>query len=191
MANENIQMPASQAGGALAGGLEHPAVDQRILEAIIRAVYRHNSLVLRYGWISNELKDIARDEYRRLDEDAYNLIVGREIRNVYMIYYHPNNTDNNIVAVVPCESDDLLEILEELADLYNYTGYEDPTAYKYNLAAKPDRPSLEIVMHNLIKLYCSVTHRTYRLNIAKAVYDTFNVYKLEKSFQEIIEGVKA
>jgi len=170
---------------------EKITVDRRIIEAIIRAVYRYDSFILKYGWVASELKDIAEseDEYRELDEKAYELIANGEIKNVSMIYFHPDNADDSVVVAAPCAlSNDLMQMLEELADLYDYSGYEDPTAYKYGMVVERDRPSLDIVMHNLVRAHCIMT---YRDDNARAIYDAFNaVYKLEKSFQKITEDVE-
>jgi hypothetical protein len=176
---------------AMSAAVEKMAtVDRRIIEAIIRAVYNYDTLILKYGWIADELRALVsnEDEYRELDEMAYELIANGEVKNVRMIYYHPDNTDNSVVAVAPCTlSEEQWEELEDLAELYNYAGYEDPCAFKCDFVVKPDRPSLDVLLHSLIRAWCVMT---YRDDNALAVYDALNaVYKLEKSFQKITGGV--
>jgi len=51
-----------------------------------------------------------------------------------------------------------------------------------------DRPSLDFVMHNLIRAWCVMTYADAN---AYAIYSAFNeTYKLEKKFKEIIEDVE-
>jgi hypothetical protein len=165
------------------------SVDSRILEAIIRAVYRYDSFVLRYDWIADELRDIVSngDEYVALENKMYKLIASGGLKNVRMIFGPTDSTDRNVVAVAPCTlTEEQWDVLVDLADLYDYAGYEDPTAYRYRLVAKTDRPSLDIVLHNLIRAWCIMT---YSDTNAKAVYDAFKD-KLEKSFTKITADIE-
>jgi len=167
------------------------AVDKRIIEAIIRAVYRWDSLILKYDWIADELDALVsnEDEYDALVEKMYEAIMDRGVKNVRVIYSHVDSIGDCVVAVAPCTlSEDQWRELEELANLYNYVGYEDPTAYRYSLVVKRDRPSLDIVMHNLIRAWCAMP---YVVGNAYAVYVAFNVaYELEKKFNKIIEDIE-
>jgi uncharacterized membrane protein len=64
---------------------------------------------------------------------------------------------------------------------------DDPTAYRYSLVVKRD-PSLDVVLHNLIRAWCVMT---YADNNAYAVYNALNAaYRLEKKFKEITEDVE-
>ena len=158
-------------------------VDKRIVEAIIRAVYNYDSLILKYSWVEDELRALVSDdeEYGALEEKMYELIANREIKNVRIIYYHPDSIGDSVVAVAPCAlAEEQWQMLERLAELYDYADYEDPSAYKHDFVAKHDRPSLDFVLHNLIRAWCAMT---FRDNNALAVYKAF---KLEKSFQEIV-----
>jgi hypothetical protein len=163
------------------------AVDKRILETIIRAVYNYDSLILKYSWIEDELRTIVSDEneYRKLEEEMYELISDGEIKNVRMIYRHVDSIGDSVVAVSPCTlTKEQWEELEDLADLYDYAGYEDPCAFKCDFVVKPDKPSLDIVLHNLIRAQCVMLHGDSN---AYAVYYVFNeAYKLEKKFKEIV-----
>lgn len=165
-------------------------VDKRILEAIIRAVYRWDSFILRYDWIADELRVlVSEDEYNALEEKMYEYIADGKIKNVRVIFRHFDSIGDSVVAVAPCTlSKEQWEELEDLADLYDYAGYEDPTAYKYDLVVKRDRPSLDVVMHNIIKAWCVMTYADAN---AYAIYSALNeTYKLEKSFQKITENVE-
>ena len=72
--------------------------------------------------------------------------------------------------------------------MYDYAGYEDPSAYRHDFVVEPDRPSLDFVMHNLIRAWCVMTYADAN---AYAVYSAFNeTYKLEKKFKEIVEDVE-
>jgi len=162
-------------------------VDRRILEAIIRAVYNYDSLILRYDWIEDELKAAVKDdsEYRWLEEEMYELISDGRIKNVRIIFRHVDSIGDSVVAVAPCTlAEEQWQELEDLADLYDYAGYEDPSAYRHDFVVRPDRPSLDFVLHNLIKAWCIMR---YGDSNALAVYNAFNeTYKLEKSYREIV-----
>jgi hypothetical protein len=71
-----------------------------------------------------------------------------------------------------------------LAELYDYRGYEDPSAFKHDFVVKPDKPSLDFVLHNLIRAWCGLR---YGDDNARAVYDAFKAaYGLEKSYEEVV-----
>jgi hypothetical protein len=168
-------------------GSRTPAVDSRILEAIIRAVYNYDSFVMRYDWIEDELKAVVRDEveYKTLAERMYELISDGEIKNVRIIYRHVDSIGDSVVAVSPCTlAKEQWEELEDLADMYDYAGYEDPCAYKCDFVVKRDRPSLDIVLHNSIRAWCIMLYGDVN---ALAVYNMFKErYGLEKSYKEIV-----
>lgn len=159
-------------------------IDSRILEAIIRAVYNYDSLILKYGWIADELRAlVSNDEYNALETKMYELFSDGKIRNVRMIYRHIDSIDDSVVAVVPCTfSKEQWEELEDLADLYDYAGYEDPCAFKCDFVVKPDRPSLDVLLHNLIRAQCVML---YGDSNALAVYEMFKD-GLDKSYREIV-----
>jgi hypothetical protein len=181
---------AAGAAGAVGGAWQQNPPDSRILEAIIRAVYRYDSFVLKYGWIADELRDIVgSDEYDALEEKMYEHLMNGEIENVSMVYYDVDAADNNVVVVAPCKlTKEQWMMLEDLADMYDYAGYEDPTAFKYDLVVKHDRPSIDIVMHNLVRAWCVMR---YIDDNAREVYNAFKAsYGLEKSFEEITKDVE-
>ena len=166
------------------------AVDRRILEAIIRAVHNYDSFVLKYSWLEDELCAlVGEDECKMLEPKMYELIANGEIRNVRLIFRHIDSIGDSVAAVAPCTlTEEQWEELEDLADLYDYAGYEDPSAYRHDFVVKPDRPSLDFVLHNLIRAQCAMTYADAN---AYAVYSAFNeTYKLEKKFKEIIEDVE-
>jgi len=186
------QNKAAGAAGAVGGAWQqNPPVDSRIIEAIIRAVYRYDSFVLKYAWIEKELRSIVgnENELRALEEKMYEHLMNGEIKNVSVVYYHEDAVDNNVVVVAPCTlSNEQWMILEGLADMYDYAGYEDPTAFKYDLVVKYDRPSIDIVMHNLVRAWCVMR---YIDDNAREVYNAFKAsYGLEKSFEEITKDVE-
>jgi hypothetical protein len=191
MAKNNSQVAPQGAGARGGPGNGTPAVDSRIIETIIRAVYKYDSFILKYDWVEKELKNIVgnEDEYRALEEKMYELISDGEVKNVKIIFRHVDSIGDSVVAVAPCTlTEEQWEELEELADLYDYDGYEDPTAYKYDYAVERDRPSLDIVMHNLIRAWCIMR---YIDDNAREVYETFKKeYGLEKSFEEITKDVE-
>jgi hypothetical protein len=166
-------------------------VDRRILEAIIRAVYNYDSLILKYSWIEDELRAVVSDEgeYKALEEKMYELISNGEIKNARFIYRHFDSIGDSAVAVAPCTlAEERWQELEELAELYGYAGYEDPSAYRHEFVVKHDRPSLDFVLHNLIRAQCAMTYADAN---AYAVYSVFNeTYKLEKKFKDIIEDAE-
>jgi len=166
-------------------------MDKRIIEAIIRAVYNYDSLILKYSWIEDELRALVSndEEYRALEEKMYELVSNGEIKNVRLIFRHIDSIGDSVAAVAPCTlTEEQWRRLEELTDLYGYAGYEDPSAYRHDFVVEPDRPSLDFVMHNLIRAWCVMTYADAN---AYAVYSAFNeTYKLEKKFKEIIEDVE-
>ena len=163
------------------------AVDKRILETIIRAVYNYDSLILKYSWIEDELRTIVSDEneYKKLETEVYEAISNGEIKNVKIIYRHVDSIGDSVVAVSPCTlTKEQWEELEDLADLYDYAGYEDPCAFKCDFVVKPDRPSLDVLLHNLIRAWCIML---YGDSNALAVYNMFKeTYRLDKSYREIV-----
>jgi len=163
------------------------AVDKRILETIIRAVYNYDSLVLKYSWIEDELRALVRDEneYKKLETEVYEAISNGEIKNVKIIYRHVDSIGDSVVAVSPCTlTKEQWEELEDLADLYDYAGYEDPCAFKCDFVVKPDRPSLDVLLHNIIRAWCIML---YGDSNALAVYNMFKeVYGLDKNYREVV-----
>jgi hypothetical protein len=185
-------MAAAGAAGASGGARQQnpPAADKRIVEAIIRAVYRWDSFILKYDWIADELRAlVSSGEYEALEAKMYELIASGEVKNVRMIYFHPDSIGDSVVAVSPCTlTEKQWRELEDLADLYGYAGYEDPTAHRYSLVVKSDRPSLDLVLHNLIRAWCVMT---YADSNAYAAYSAFfNDKLLEKKFNEIVEDIE-
>jgi len=161
-------------------------VDKRILETIIRAVYNYDSLVLKYSWIEDELRAlVSNDEYKTLEEEMYEYISDGKIKNVRVIYRNVDSIGDSVVAVSPCTLvREQWEELEDLADLYDYAGYEDPCAFKCDFVVKPDRPSLDVLLHNLIRAWCIML---YGDSNALAVYNMFKeTYRLDKSYREIV-----
>jgi hypothetical protein len=162
-------------------------VDKRILETIIRAVYNYNSLILKYSWIEDELRALVRDEneYKKLETEVYEAISNGEIKNVKIIYRHVDSIGDSVVAVSPCTLvREQWEELEDLADLYDYAGYEDPCAFKCDFVVKPDRPSLDVLLHNIIRAWCIML---YGDSNALAVYNMFKeVYGLDKNYREVV-----
>jgi len=159
-----------------------------MLEAVIRAVYRYSSLVLKYSWIEKELRALVadEDEYHRLEEEMYEIISDGRIKNVRIIFRHVD-IGESVAAVAPCTlTEEQWRELEDLADLYDYAGYEDPTAYKYDGAVKYDRPSLDIVLHNLIRAWCIMRYIDHN---AWEVYNAFKEYGLKK-FDEIVNDIE-
>jgi len=191
MAENRNQAAVSTAAGACGGpGNGTPAVDGRIIEALIRAVYRYDSFVLKYTWIASELEAlVGEDEFSELEEKMYEYIVDGKIKNVRMIHGPTDSIDDDVVAVAPCRlSEEQWNVLIDMAELYDYSGYIDPAMGRYSLTVKPDRPSLDIVMHNLIRAWCIMR---YIDDDARAVYNAFKTaYKLEKSFTQITRDIE-
>jgi len=161
-------------------------VDKRLIESIIRAVYSYDSFVLKYSWIEDELRAlVSNGEYKTLEEEMYEYISDGKIKNVRVIYRNVDSIGDSVVAVSPCTLvREQWEELEDLADLYDYAGYEDPCAFKCDFVVKPDRPSLDIVLHNIIRAWCIML---YGDSNALAVYNMFKeTYRLDKSFREIV-----
>jgi len=105
---------------------------------------------MRVGWVVALVKD--EDEYKTLEKKMYDLISNGEIKNVRIIHRHVDSIGDSVVAVSPCTlSKEQWRKLEDLADLYDYAGYEDPCAFKCDFVVEPDRPSLDVVLHNLIR----------------------------------------
>jgi hypothetical protein len=175
MVSSQNQAPAAGAGGDM-------AIDERVIEAIIRAVDRYNSFVLRYSWITDELRDLVSKnkyyvlkEYYALKEKLHEYIATGRIRNVRMIYDY-------VVAVAPCEvPEEKWRVLKELAELYGYEAYDDPCSFKY-FTVMFSHPSLDFVLHNLIRAWCMLGE--YDDN-AEALYNSFATV-LRKKFDEIV-----
>jgi len=161
-------------------------VDKRLIESIIRAVYSYDSFVLKYSWIEDELRAlVSNDEYKTLEEEMYEYISDGKIKNVRVIYRNVDSIGDSVVAVSPCTLvREQWEELEDLADLYDYAGYEDPCAFKCDFVVKPDRPSLDVLLHNIIRAWCIML---YGDSNALAVYNMFKeTYRLDKSYHEIV-----
>jgi hypothetical protein len=103
-------------------------MDERITEAIIRAMLRRMSYVIRYGDIEDELRKLvtSKDEFERLrhelDGNINSIIVRGKYDTcyIYRIYEDEETRRNNVIVVVPfCLSDEFEKpTLEELGMLY-------------------------------------------------------------------------
>jgi hypothetical protein len=103
-------------------------MNERITEAIIRAMLRRMSYVIRYGDIEDELRKLAtsKDEFEKLRhelDDNINPIVARgkyDTCYIYRIYDDEESRRNDVIVVVPfCLGDEFEKpTLEELGRLY-------------------------------------------------------------------------
>jgi len=103
-------------------------MDERITEAIIRAMLRRMSYVIRYGDIEDELRKLAtsNDEFEKLRhelDDNINPITARgkyDTCYIYRIYEDEEPRRSNVIVVVPfCLGDEFEKpTLEELGKLY-------------------------------------------------------------------------
>jgi len=102
-------------------------MDERITEAIIRAMLRRMSYVIRYGDIEDELRKLvtSKDEFEKLRhelDDNINSITARGKYDTCYIYriYEDESRRSDVIVVVPfCLSDEFEKpTLEELGRLY-------------------------------------------------------------------------
>ncbi len=115
--------------------------------AIIRAVTKKRSFVVRYGDIYDELRDMINDddEFHEVENTLYENIV--DIKGVYRFWGTCDSSECDIVIVSPVELDDeQLNILEELSRLYSFKAYDGD---------EDEREELTMTLHNLIKKWAS------------------------------------
>jgi len=124
-------------------------IDKRAIVAIARAVAKKKSFVVWYGDIYDELRDIIEDgdEFHEVENKLYEDIVEGRIKNVHRVQGPCGDSDCDIVIVSPVELDkEKLKIVEELAQLYSFKGYDGD---------EDEREELTQTLHNLVKLWSS------------------------------------
>jgi len=151
-------------------------IDKRAIAAIIRAVYDMRSFVVWYGNIYEQLRYMINDddEFHKIENKLYEDIVEGRIKNVYRFQGPCSDSDCDIIIVSPVELDkEKLKIIEELAQLYRFKGYD---------GNESEREELSISLHNLVKMWASGC--MHMSSPAEAVY------VLAKNYFEIREDVR-
>ena len=124
-------------------------IDKRAIAAIIRAVYDTRSFVVWYGNIYESLRYMINDddEFHKIENKLYENIAEMRIRNVYRFQGPCGDSDCDIIIVSPIELDkEKLKIVEELAQLYSFKGYD---------GNESEREELTVTLHNLVKMWAS------------------------------------
>jgi len=150
---------------------EQNQIDRRAIAAIIRAVYDTRSFVVWYGNIYESLRYMINDddEFHKIENKLYEDIVEGRIKNVYRFQGPCGDSDCDIVIVSPVELDkEKLKIIEELAQLYRFRGYD---------GNESEREELSISLHNLVKMWASGC--MHMSSPAEAVYILAKSYGFE------------
>jgi hypothetical protein len=142
-------------------------VDRREVLAIIRAVERNRSLVLWYEDVVRELHNVAEGDFDELNNKLYKDIMEGRIKNVYGFIGPCSVATCDVVVVAPeALSKRQLNMIEELAKLYRFKGYDGNDEYVE--AAR--------TIHNVVKMWASRCHRMS--DPAEAVYVLATSYGL-------------
>jgi hypothetical protein len=124
-------------------------IDRRAIIAIARAVKEKRSFVVWYGDIYDALRDMIEDddEFHEVENRLYEDIVDGKIKGVYRFWGTCDSSECDIVVISPIGlNEGQLKILEELAQLYSFKGYDGD---------EDEREELTQTLHNLIKKWAS------------------------------------
>jgi hypothetical protein len=135
-----------------------------VKQAIINAVKKARSCVLRYEYIHDEIYNLIEDEDEawRVENAVYSVLSYVKIGDiaVYKIYVDPDESTFDMLAVVIGEelSQEQLRILEEVASLIDtkfYDKYDEREGAFYD--ATPinawERTEVYTVLHNLVNIW--------------------------------------
>jgi hypothetical protein len=87
------------------------------------------------------------DEFHEIENKLYEDIVEGRIKNVYRVQGPCGDSDCDVITLSPIELDEeKLKIIEELAQLYRFKGYD---------GGESGREELTITLHNLVKMWAS------------------------------------
>jgi hypothetical protein len=156
-----------------------PQIDKRAIVAIARAVAIKRSFVIWYGDIYDALRDIIEDddEFHEVENKLYEDIVNGRIKNVYRFWGTCDDSECDIVIVSPIELDERrLKIIEELAQLYRFKGYDGD---------EKEREELTQTLHNMIKMWSSGCLKMS--SPAEAIYELAKNYGLEIEEEEDLD----
>jgi hypothetical protein len=123
-------------------------IDRRIVTAVLRAIAEHNSFVVRYRNIYDQLDALAEDddEFYKLEDAAYEAISEGLLRGVYKLPGPCGDSDCDIIVVSPEPlSQEALKVLEYIASLYQFYPYDGSS----------EREEVDRVIHNFIKMQAS------------------------------------
>jgi len=154
-------------------------IDKRAIIAIARAVLKNKSYVLWYGDIYDELRDMIEndDEFHEVENKLYEDVVNGRIKNVYRFWGTCDSSECDIIIISPFELDERrLKIIEELAELYSFKGYDGD---------EDEREELTQTLHNLIKKWASGCLKMS--SPAEAVYVLAKNYGLDIEEEEDLD----
>ena len=153
-------------------------IDKRAIIAIARAVAEKRSFVVWYGDIYDALRDIIEDdEFHEVENKLYEDVVNGRIKNVYRFWGTCDDSECDVVVVAPFElGEKQLKIIEELAQLYSFKGYDGD---------EKEREELTQTLHNLIRMWSSGCLKMS--GPAEAIYELAKNYGLEIEEEEDLD----
>jgi hypothetical protein len=118
---EKGDAPALNRGAPGAQAVRAPPVDRRAIIALIKAVAGFDSFVIPYSAVMDELSDMIEDydEYHKIEESLYDAIYDGKLEYVYNIYQFDDFTMDLIVVSPEPLSKEQLQILHEIASVYD------------------------------------------------------------------------
>ena len=143
-------------------------IDRKIITAILRAVSEHNSFVIQYRDIYDQLDRLVEDdEFYRLENTAYEAISEGMLHGVYKLPGPCGDSSCDVIAVSPGPLNrEVLNVVEHLAGLYQFKPYD----------GNSERSEVTKVLHNFIKM--QVSSCLEAASPAKAAYSLAKAYGL-------------
>jgi hypothetical protein len=141
-------------------------------------VAEKRSFVVWYGDIYDALRDIIEDdEFHEVENKLYEDVVNGRIKNVYRFWGTCDDSECDVVVVAPFElGEKQLKIIEELAQLYSFKGYDGD---------EKEREELTQTLHNLIRMWSSGCLKMS--GPAEAIYELAKNYGLEIEEEEDLD----
>jgi hypothetical protein len=137
-----------------------------VKQALVNAVRKTRSYVLRYEYVYDEIYDLIEDEDEAwtVENAVYGILGGYAVKIddviVYKIYVDEDTSENDIIVVLPDVelSERQLKMLEEIAELFATKTYYDfsndeKRFYDATPIAAYERDEVYIVLHNLVCMW--------------------------------------
>jgi len=152
-------------------------MDKRAILAVIKAVARKNSFVIRYGDIEDEMSEMIEDEneYDKVRYGFYDLLYEqKKLKYIYYIYEDEQESYFDRIVVSPVELDDKqVDTLREIASLL---------VYGFSLDMDKDRSEIEDEVDEVIIKVINGLIRKWSMGCTGDSTPALAVYEIAKAY---------